>query len=113
MSRPKLTAFAPYAWFTLAWNLLVSLWGVFLRASKAGDGCGQHWLTCQGEVIPSAPQLKTVIEYSHRITSFLAFASIVGLLIWTFRRYAKGDTIRKTAFLSFVFVLTEALVGAG
>lgn len=98
---------------TLGWNLLVILWGVFLRASKSGDGCGQHWLTCQGEVIPSAPQLKTVIEYSHRVTSFLAFVSVVGLLIWAYRKYEKGDRIRKTAVLSFVFVLSEALVGAG
>ncbi|MFL6374063.1 MAG: COX15/CtaA family protein [Pyrinomonadaceae bacterium] len=114
MSRTqKLTGYARYTWMTLGWNLLVILWGVFLRASKSGDGCGQHWLTCQGEVIPSAPQLKTIIEYSHRITSFLAFASIVGLLIWTFKKYGKGDPIRKTAVLSFIFVLTEALVGAG
>ncbi len=35
------------------------------------------------------------------------------LLVWTFRRFAKGDAIRKTAALSFVFVVTEALVGAG
>lgn len=89
------------------------LWGVFLRASKSGDGCGQHWLTCGGEIIPTAPQLKTVIEYSHRITSFLAFVTVVGLLIWTFRRFAKGEPIRKTALLSFIFVVTEALVGAG
>src|SRR5205823_654057 len=102
-----------YAWFTLLWNLVVILWGVFLRASKSGDGCGQHWLTCQGEVIPSAPELKTVIEYSHRITSFLAFVSVVALLVWTFRKFQKENPIRKTAFLSFVFVVTEALVGAG
>jgi heme a synthase len=109
----KLSGFARYAWFTLAWNLVVILWGVFLRASKSGDGCGQHWLTCQGEVIPSAPELKTVIEYSHRVTSFLAFVAVVGLLVWTFRRFAKGSAVRRTAFLSFVFVVTEALVGAG
>jgi len=112
-AKQKLDGFARYAWFTLAWNLLVILWGVFLRASKSGDGCGQHWLTCGGEVIPTAPQLKTVIEYSHRITSFLAFVTVVGLLIWTFRKFGKGEPIRKTAFLSFVFVVTEALVGAG
>ena len=69
--NPK-PAFAKYAWFVLGWNILVILWGVFLRASKSGDGCGQHWLTCQGEVIPSAPQLKTIIEFSHRVTSSLA-----------------------------------------
>jgi len=111
--RPKLSAFAKYARFTVAWNVVVILWGVFLRASKSGDGCGQHWLTCQGEVVPSAPELKTVIEYSHRITSFLAFVAVTVLVVWTFRKFQKGSAIRKTAFLSFVFILTEALVGAG
>ncbi|MBK9215168.1 MAG: COX15/CtaA family protein [Chloracidobacterium sp.] len=112
-SNRKLDGFAKYAIFTLVWNLVVILWGVFLRASKSGDGCGQHWLTCQGEVIPSAPELKTVIEYSHRITSFLAFVSVLALLLWAYRKFEKGDPIRKTAVLSFIFVVTEALVGAG
>lgn len=111
--RTKLDNFAKFAWFVLGWNLVVILWGVFLRASKSGDGCGQHWLTCQGEVIPSAPELKTVIEYSHRVTSFLAFVAVLTLLVWTFRKFVKGDPIRKTATLSFIFVVTEALVGAG
>lgn len=112
-TRTELTGFAKYARFVVGWNVVVILWGVFLRASKSGDGCGQHWLTCQGEVIPSAPELKTVIEYSHRITSFLAFVAVFALLIWTFRKFGKGAPIRKTAALSFVFILTEALVGAG
>ncbi len=111
--RQKLTSFAKYAWFTLAWNLVVILWGVFLRASKSGDGCGQHWLTCQGEVIPSAPELKTVIEYSHRITSFLAFVAVLVLVIWAYRAFEKGSRLRRTTLLSFIFVVTEALVGAG
>jgi len=38
---------------------------------------------------------------------------VTGLLIWTFRRLEKGKAIRKTAVLSFIFVVTEALVGAG
>jgi heme a synthase len=109
----KLDSFAKFAWFVVAWNLVVILWGVFLRASKSGDGCGQHWLTCHGEVIPSAPELKTVIEYSHRITSFLAFGSVLALLIWAFRKFEKGSAVRKTALVAFIFVVTEALVGAG
>jgi heme A synthase len=109
----KLTGFAKYAWGVLAWNVVVILWGVFLRASKSGDGCGQHWLTCSGEVIPSAPELKTVIEYSHRITSFLAFVAVLILLVWTFRNFPRGTLIRKTGVGSFIFIVTEALVGAG
>lgn len=109
----KLSKFARYAWFVLAYNILVILWGVFLRASKSGDGCGQHWLTCHGEVIPSAPEMKTVIEFSHRLTSGLAFIVVLFLVIWAFRKFEKGHYIRKTAVVSFIFIITEALVGAG
>lgn len=112
-TETKFDRFAKYSWFVVAFNLVVILWGVFLRASKSGDGCGQHWLTCQGEVIPSAPELKTVIEYSHRITSAIAFFAVLGLVIWTFRKFQKGDPIRRTAIISFFFIITEAAVGAG
>ena len=108
----KLSAFARYAWFVLAYNIVVILWGVVVRASLSGDGCGQFWLTCGGEVVPSAPQLKTVIEFSHRVTSGLAFVAVLVLLIWAFRRFAKGNLMRKMAFASFVFISIEALIGA-
>ncbi len=114
----KLSGFAKYAWFVLAYNIVVILWGVFLRASKSGDGCGQHWLTCHGEVIPSAPELKTVIEFSHRITSALDGFIVIGLLIWAILRWKSGKTdtnsrVLKMAIGSFVFVLIEGLLGAG
>ena len=109
----KSRGFARFALFVLAYNLLVIIWGVFLRASKSGDGCGQHWLTCHGEVIPSAPELKTVIEFSHRLTSGLAFFAVLILVIWAFRKFPKDSPIRKTALVSFIFIITEALVGAG
>ena len=109
----RISGFAKFAWFTLAYNILVILWGVFLRASKSGDGSGQHWLTCQGEVIPSAPELKTIIEFSHRMTTGPAFLFVLVLVIWAFRKFAKGHPARKTALISLFFIVTEALVGAG
>lgn len=109
----KSNNFAKFAWFALGYNILVILWGVFLRASKSGDGCGMHWLTCHGEVIPSAPELKTIIEFSHRVTSGIAFFVVLALVIWAFRKFPKGEKIRKLAFASFIFIITEALVGAG
>ena len=109
----KLSAFAKYAWFVLAYNVLVILWGVFLRASHSGDGCGQHWLTCGGEVVPTAPQFKTVIEYSHRITTAFASIAVFALVVWAFRRFPKGSPIRKAASLGAVFIVIESLIGAG
>jgi heme a synthase len=107
----KLDKFAKYAWFVLIYNLLVIVWGVFLRASKSGDGCGEHWLTCNGEIIPSAPELKTVIEFSHRIMSSLDGLFALILLIWVFRKFERGNFLRKTGLLSFIFVLIEGAVG--
>lgn len=111
--RPRLSAFAKFAWFTLAYNIVVILWGVFLRASHSGDGCGQHWLTCQGEAIPSAPELKTVIEFSHRITTTIAGFVVIGLSIWAFRKFEKRHIVRRMALWSFVFIVIEGLIGGG
>ena len=111
--KQKLLTFSHYAAFALAYNLLVIVWGVFLRASYSGDGCGQHWLTCQGEPIPSAPELKTVIEFSHRITTMLAGVVVLVLLIWAFKKFEKGHIVRKLAALSFVFILIEGAIGGG
>jgi heme A synthase len=114
----KLVGFAKYAWFVLAYNIVVILWGVFLRASKSGDGCGQHWLTCGGEVVPSAPELKTVIEFSHRITSALAGIFVIILVAWAFViwRNAKTSVASRTfkmAVGSLILVILEGLLGAG
>ena len=117
-TETKLSRFAKYAWFVVAYNLVVILWGVFLRASKSGDGCGQHWLTCNGEIVPAAPQFKTIIEFSHRVTSSLAGIFIVILLVWAFakwrsQRTEQGGNLLKAAVGSFVFVVFEGLIGAG
>jgi len=112
-SQKKLSDFAKYAWFTLAFNIVVILWGVFLRASKSGDGCGKYWLTCKGEIIPSAPELKTIIEFTHRLISGTDLLVVIGLVIWAFLKFRKSDQVRTFALISLFFIVTEALVGAG
>ena len=116
--KTKLSGLAKYAWFVLFFNILVVLWGVFLRASKSGDGCGMHWLTCHGEVLPTAPQFKTVIEFTHRLMSAADGLIMLIMLAWAFLAWRKGrGTNAKStlimAAVSFFFVLTEGAVGAG
>ncbi|HEX6278747.1 MAG TPA: COX15/CtaA family protein [Pyrinomonadaceae bacterium] len=116
--RAKMSAFAKYAWFALGYNVLVIVWGVFLRASKSGDGCGQYWLTCNGELIPSAPQFATVIEFSHRMTTAIDGFVMLVLLGWAIKiflsdRSTQSRQVLYAAIGSFIFVLTEAAVGAG
>ncbi len=105
--------FTRYAWFVVPANLLVIVWGVVVRATGAGAGCGDHWPLCNGAVIPPAPQVKTLIEYGHRLTSGLALLFVAGLVYFAFRSFPKGHLVRRMAVLSLVFELTEALIGAG
>jgi heme A synthase len=109
----KLNRYALYAWGVLTFNIFVVVWGAFVRATGSGAGCGSHWPSCNGEVIPRAPELDTIIEYTHRITSGMAFLLVVGLIIWAFRAYPKGHAVRLGASWSMTFMVIETLVGAG
>lgn len=105
--------FARYAWITLAYNIAVILWGAAVRATGSGAGCGSHWPLCNGEIVPRAPRIETIIEFSHRLTSGIALLLVVGLLVGAFRLRPRGHPARKAAAWSMILMLTEAGVGAG
>jgi heme A synthase len=105
--------FTVFAWCVLGYNLLVIAWGAYVRATGSGAGCGAHWPLCNGVVIPRAPQIETLVEFSHRLSSGLSLILVTLLVIWAYRAYEKGNRTRTAATLALVFTLTEAAVGAG
>ena len=105
--------FARFAWFTLAYNVAVVLWGAVVRATGSGAGCGSHWPLCNGEVVPRSPRIETVIELSHRLTSGIALLLVITLLVLAFRSRPRGHAARKAAVASMGLMLGEAGVGAG
>jgi heme A synthase len=109
----RINNFAKFAWGVLAYNLLVILWGAYVRATGSGAGCGSHWPLCNGVVIPLQPQIETIIEFTHRLMSGLSLILVVIMFIWAFRSYRKRHPVRLGATFSLIFILTEALVGAG
>ncbi len=104
--------FSRYAWSVLGINLLVILWGALVRASKSGEGCGDHWPLCNGTVLPHAAQIATIIEFTHRLTTGLALISVVAMAIWAARAFGRGP-VRTAAIWSAILIFTEALLGAG
>jgi heme A synthase len=107
------TGIARYCRFVLAYNLAVIVWGAYVRASGSGAGCGSHWPSCNGEVVPLRPSTATLVEYSHRVSSGLVLVLVAVLAAWAFRAAPKGHALRRGAVLSLVFTLSEAAVGAG
>ena len=104
---------ARFAWAVLAYNLGVIAWGAYVRATQSGAGCGAHWPLCNGEVIPRAPDVEMLVEFSHRLTSGLALVAVVALFAWVRRACPPGHPARGGAAWALVFMLTEAALGAG
>lgn len=102
-----------FSWFVIAFNLAVILWGAYVRATGSGAGCGRHWPLCDGEVLPRDPGVDTLIEFSHRVSSGVAFLLVLALLVIVFRNFRQNHPARIGAVLSMVFITTESLIGAG
>lgn len=102
-----------FAWAVLGYTVLVILFGAWVRITGSGAGCGEHWPSCHGELVPRTPTVATIIEFTHRVTSGLCLLSVLAL-VWLARRVApRGHAVRLGAALAVLFTITEALVGAG
>ena len=104
--------FAHFAWGVLWYNIAVVLWGVFVRASGSGAGCGNHWPLCDGSVMLVSPNIHKIVEFTHRAMTGLDGPLVVLLVIWAFRAFPQQHPARRAATLSGAFLVTEALIGA-
>ncbi len=109
MNRSQL---ARFAWALLAFNLFVILWGVLVRATGSGAGCGNHWPTCNGDVLPTLAQMETFIEFFHRLTTGVDLPLMLIALFFGYKLYPAKHPVRGAAFASTIFLLIEALIGA-
>jgi len=107
------SAFVRLAWITLAVTVAVIVWGAVVRATGSGAGCGSHWPSCNGVVVPIAPGAATVIEYVHRLTSGASMLLVLALVVGARLVFPAGHPARRWSIASFVFILIEAAVGAG
>jgi heme a synthase len=101
-----------FAWLTLVYNIAVILWGAYVRATGSGAGCGNRWPLCNGTVLPRTPQAQTIIEFTHRLTSAFAVVLVSSLLVWCWRKRAKGHWARYSSLAATLLLFNEALLGA-
>lgn len=98
---------------TLLFLLFVVAWGAYVRASGSGAGCGSHWPLCNGQVIPVGASTKTLVEFTHRITSGFSLLLSVALGLSCRQQFSKGSWTRLAGAASVFFIFAEAGLGAG
>lgn len=86
--------------------------GVLVSTTGSGQGCGNSWPFCHGEIIPGTLTIKGVTEYSHRIMSSLDGFLVLVLTVWSWLVYRKDRLIKIYAFLSLFFVVAQGALGA-
>jgi cytochrome c oxidase assembly protein subunit 15 len=99
------------SWAMIVYTVLIIAWGAWVRISGSGDGCGDHWPLCHGEAIPSAANVKTWTEVSHRYSTAL-FGVLVVAQLFAIRRFTpKLNPARSWIVWTLLFTATEALIG--
>jgi len=108
----RFSRFTRAAWVFCGYLLLVILFGAWVRITHSGAGCGSHWPTCNGEIIPASPSWETIVEFTHRLTSGLL--GILGLMLVGWAMVArKPRRVVIASVVALVFIIAEALIGAG
>lgn len=112
--------FTTYAWLVLVYNLAAVAWGVYVRASKSGDGCGSHWPLCDGTSAPLMGAMAKIVEMSHRISTGLIGPMAILLVVWARIAFPVAGNgakpaakfVRGASIAVLVLTLIEGLVGA-
>lgn len=93
--------------------LLVLIQGALVTNTGSGEGCGQTWPLCFGQVIPLDPPPETVIEFSHRLVAGIVGMLVIAMAIWSWRRLKHMPETRFLAIISVFMIIFQGLLGAG
>src|SRR6266446_69932 len=78
--------FATLASIAAACAYLLIVLGAVVRISGSGMGCGDHWPLCNGHLFPPLNEIRTVIEWSHRLVAAAVSILVAGLVVLDWRR---------------------------
>ena len=113
LSGLNTSSFRTYNIIFLMYTLATVAWGAIVRATGSGDGCGNHWPFCDGEVLPVFNSYHRVFEFAHRFSAGPVMLPLTAIfVIWAMRIFPKGSMGRKAAYGVGSMMIVEALIGA-
>ncbi len=93
-------------------SYFVLLMGSLVTTTGSGQGCGNSWPFCHGQIIPGTITVAGVIEYSHRVMSSVDGLLVLVLAIGTWFIYKKDFRAKLFGVLSLFFVILQGALGA-
>lgn len=105
------------AYVSLALAFAQVVFGAIVRITGSGLGCGDHWPTCQGYLLPPLERPDLIVEVTHRYIAVAVTVAIISLLAAAFlRRKERGvggpGGVLRAAGLAAGLVVTAAVFGA-
>jgi heme a synthase len=92
--------------------LLIVL-GAVVRISGSGMGCGDHWPLCNGHLFPPLDDIRTVIEWSHRLLATLVSVLVLAPAALAWRGAGSLELgARSAAYTALVLLIIQVLLGA-
>ncbi len=91
---------------------LMMLLGVLVTTTGSGQGCGNSWPFCHGQIVPGTLTIAGVVEYSHRVMSSADGFLVLVLTICAWLLYKRDFRVKLFAFMSLFFVLLQGALGA-
>lgn len=92
--------------------LFVQIGGALVTKTDSGEGCGQSWPLCHGQLIPSEWPIETIIEIAHRAVSGIAIILVAVLCVMAMKYMSHKRETKFLVMMSIGFILLQALIGA-
>lgn len=102
-------------WLAIATTIgmvFVLIGGALVTKTGSGMGCGRSWPLCNGKFLPTQITPELIVELAHRMVSGAVGVMCLVLSIWSWKAIGHIRETKFLSFLSFFFLLLQALVGA-
>ncbi len=93
-------------------SYIILLMGSLVTNTDSGQGCGNSWPFCHGQIIPGTLTVAGIIEYSHRIMSSVDGVLVIVLTVGTWLLYRRDFRVKLFGAMSLFFVVLQGALGA-
>ncbi len=101
-----------FAIITSFGTYLILLMGAVVTQTGSGEGCGNSWPFCHGQIIPGTITVAELIEYGHRVMASVDSTLIITLTVVTWFLYKQDFRVKLFGAMSVFFVLLQGALGA-